>query len=177
MLSFKHFGFVLFFLVLLVAACSYGNEWTTAQATTYDGKRSFTLRFPPFLKPETQRKLHHAAPIQYANYFRNVYAIAYDTLAPDYRSVAQTEITNLLAIAQKPQLIDTATLSIDGKPAYMGIYTGNVGRGDIEERIYYQLVFVQGTDRVYVLVQWVWDKNREKYREILKQVVTSFKEG
>lgn len=162
---------------MLLASCRYSGEWRTANAVTYDGRQHFGLSFPDYLSEEKEHKLNKTAPVQYCNYFRNFYAIADDTLTEsNYRQIAAGETARLFALLNEVQQTDTQSLVINGLPAFMAGMAGNVGNKDLNERIYYRLVFIQGTARVYRLTMWVWDKNREKYVADMDKIAGSFKE-
>ncbi len=174
-MSIKSFSLVLIAISLSIVSCQYSKEWKTVVATTNDGKQSFSIKFPAYMDENKKMELHESAPVQYVNYFRNIYAIVDDTLGTDiYRKIADKEVVELISIVEKPQLLDTAELIINELPALMATLTGSVGVDDIVERIYYQLTVVQGKDRAYRIVIWTWDKNRDKYREEMKQIAQSF---
>lgn len=172
----KQTPILLLLTLLCFSACRYSGEWKPANATTYDGKQTFSLSFPDYISEEKEHKLHKSAPLQYCNYFRNFYAFADDTLSNNYRSVADLETKRLIALLGNPMQIDTQSLQINGLPAFLATYSGVVGNQDLEERIYYRLAFVQGKERVYRITLWVWDKNRDKYTQDFEKIVGSFKE-
>lgn len=168
--------FLLLCGVMAVVSCQYSDEWSTVNAVTYDGSQQFGLSFPDYLTEEKTRRLNKTAPVQYCNYFRNFYAIADDTVtANDYRQTAAQETARLLTLLDHAQQTDTQSLQINGLPAFMVGIAGNVGNKDINERIFYRLIFIQGTARVYRVNLWVWDKNRAKYAAVMDKIARSFK--
>ncbi|HNL07812.1 MAG TPA: PsbP-related protein, partial [Chitinophagales bacterium] len=82
----------------------------------------------------------------------------------------------LVATLERPQKVDSTALQIDEKNALRVAYTGTVGIKKIKERIYYQLVFVEGKKHYYQIVLWTWDQWRQKYQADFEHIVQSFKE-
>jgi len=163
--------------LLILSSCKYSDEWKTVEAVSKDKKQPFSIQFPAYMEENKKHELHENAPVQYVNYFRNVYAIVNDTAGTDiFRKIADQELVELIAILEKPQILDTLMLTINNMSAVMAMLTGSVGVDDIVERIYYQVTVVQGKERTYRIILWTWDKNREKYREEFQKIAQSFKE-
>ena len=170
------------FSLLLVSGCRYAEGFEPHQHTTMDGKATYTVAFPDYMGPSSSGTLNPQATAQYANYFRNIYAIVLDTAVtettakPDslFHYYVNIETSQLVSILARPQLIDSTNLTVDGHPAVRVSYTGTVGREQITERIYYDLTFVQTPHHYYQLTVWVWDQWRQKYKDDIDQMVKSF---
>lgn len=165
---------LLLFVVLTIAACSYSGEFKAVQVA-----KRYTISLPDYMTENEEGKLNKEATLQYGNYFRNFYIIVLEkpmsrthSLA-DYTRDATKELVNSL---QKPIQIDSAAVEVNGMPGAQVSMKGIVGVDELNEHIYYRLVFLQGKDRVYQLTLWSWDKNRDKYEEDIKKIIESFKE-
>lgn len=173
----KFLGGLLFALVCWVG-CDYSGELSEVQSTTTNGQ-AYSISYPDYMTAEKAGKLSPTAKVQYCNYFRNVYSVVTDTIKTDSTSFgqyAQQQTKQLISLLQRPQKIDSSFVQIDGKKAIKVAYTGTVGKEQLTERIYYQLVFVEGKKNSYLITLWTWDKWRQKYLTDFDRIEQSFKE-
>jgi hypothetical protein len=180
MLLFKNpkMGIVALILVF-IGGCSYSETFKIQQSSTNDKATSYQIALPDYLDNLLEHHLHRTASVQYGNFFRNTYVIVVDTLSSEQFSLqqyAQQNIQQLVATLERPQKVDSTALQIDEKNALRVAYTGTVGIKKIKERIYYQLVFVEGEKHYYQIVLWTWDQWRQKYQADFEHIVQSFKE-
>ncbi len=164
---------LLFLLITIFAACSYSDEWQEVKTA-----EEYSISLPPYLeKPENQ--LNPQAKLQYCNYFRNVYVVVVDTPKSKFdlslQDYYQKEYDLLLDRLTKPQHIDSTRLTVGGLPARQFSMTGEVGKYDVVEKMYYRITIVESEDKYYLISIWMWDEWRRKYRETVDQIVQSFK--
>ncbi len=171
----QHKGFNilgLLFLLSLTFACSYSDEW---QAVTINDE--YQIALPSYLSVP-DKKLHLQAQLQYNNYFRNVYVIVVDTPKTKFdlnlQSYYQKEYDLLAERLTKPQHIDSSHLTINGLPARQFSMTGEVGKRDVIEKMYYRITLIESPDKYYLISIWTWDEWRRKYRKTIDKMVQSF---
>ncbi len=164
----KHWTWLL--LALLCTACSYSGEWTEVK------RANFSMSMPDFAYE--MEGLNPDASLQYGSKFRNFYLVVLEE-SPDntpIKSYYNKTKTDLLALLKNPMEHDSTFRKIDGKDAYHLKLSGIVGQGEIEERIHYDLVFLQGEKSIYQICNWKWMSWREKYEADTEKMLNSFRE-
>ncbi len=159
---------------LYFASCSYTGKFTEVKVAN-----KFAMSFPDYMEEETEKKLGENASLQYCNYFRNIYTLVNEYPINDtlqLTTLAEQQYNELVKMLNQPQKVSEQNITINGLPALQYKVTGNVGEGEIVERIYYTLTIVKGKKQYYEIVFWTWDKWREKYLETITQIIQSFKE-
>lgn len=162
---------LLLFLCACFFSCSYNN---TFEEVVTDNR--FSLKVPDYIHEEGG--LNSEASFEYGNKFRNIYMVVLEK--PHQKMDIQSYIKNtkedLVGRLKNPRLIDSTYTNINGLPAYNLKLEGDVGRGGIAERIFYNITFYEGKDRSYQFCMWTWESWREKYQEDMTYIISSFKE-
>ncbi|MBK6610550.1 MAG: hypothetical protein IPI59_01315 [Sphingobacteriales bacterium] len=163
---------------LLLSGCSYSTEWQT----TTSADNNFQISLPAYLSNVSAKKtLHPTAQLQFLNYFRSFYGLVLDTVAttnkPNLRNEnwQTNQYNQLVGKLIKPQQIDSVQQTIAGYPATKIQVTGTVGGEDgIEERIFYQLTFINTPTQQYAIIIWTLDKNREDFLADITKIPETF---
>jgi len=154
---------------LLFASCEYSTEWKTVE------KDGFALDVPPYVGP--LEDIASNAVLEYGSMYRNFYIVV--------KKLPRAN-TKLVAAQKTKELLDNENFNqskIETERAYMlnemycqnVVLSGNVGKTSIEERITYNLNFIDTRNEIYELVIWNWTKNYEKNKEDIERIIASFK--
>jgi len=162
---------LLLFLSCCCFACSYNN---TFEKVVTDNR--FSLEVPDYIHQEAG--LNPEASLEYANKFRNIYMVVLEKPRQnmDIETYINTTKEDLVNRLNNPRLIDSTYTKINGLPAYNLKLEGDVGRGGIAERIFYNITFYEGKNRSYQFCMWTWESWREKYQADMTHIISSFKE-
>ncbi len=165
-------------ICFLFTACSYSGELKEVQATTNDGKVEYAISFPDYMKLETEKKLGENASLQYASFYRNIYALVIDqpqsTAKVGLEEYYRQELAKLEGVLNNPLRLDSSQATVAGNPAYHIQVVGKVGEGEVEKRILYRLVFFEAKQHLFQLVLWGWDERRDDFLEDFDKIVESF---
>lgn len=159
-------------------ACTYSGELQEAQSVSNDGKVEYSISFPNYMKQETEKKLGENASLQYASFYRNIYALVIDQptsmakvgLEGYYRQ----ELAKLEEVLKNPLRLDSSRVEVAANPAYHIQVVGKVGEGEVEKRILYRLVFFEAEEHLFQLVLWGWDERRDSFLQDFDKIVESF---
>ncbi len=161
---------VAYCLLSILSSCKYKNEY---QAINTNNK--FIISIPSWMKEE--KGLKEGAPFQYANRFRNFYAIA-ETLpkADSANSVSSIMNFNLNVIrkAMSNSVVTDSVLvnGVDIKGTRAEIY-GKMNN----ENIYFSEVLYEGKSNIYHLSIWTRSEDRKlHFKEDINKIIESFKE-
>jgi len=169
-------------LMCLFTACSYSGELITRTGTTHEGNKQFSISLPDYIVPEKDGQLSKTTSFQYCNYFRNIYLTIDDTLLQQtdttkhLATYIRAKTNDLVSRLQKPQRVDSLVIQLNKHKAVQVSVTGDVGAGELVERMYYQLIFVQTSTHIYQLNFFMWDKWRDKYTTDLARIIPTFQE-
>ena len=157
------------FVLLAFSACKYPKEYKQVKAGD-----KFIMMVPPWVKEETTLK--PGAEFQYANRFRNFYAIG-ETLEKDsakaLASIVSTNLSVLSKSMDKPVMTDSADVTIGGLKGVRIEIFGNMNG----EAIYFSEVVLEGKNRFYHLSIWTRTADRKlKFKDDIDHILTSFKE-
>ena len=170
--------FSLLFLCLL-SACTYSGELKEVEAMTNDGKTQYVISFPNYMKLETEKKLGENVSLQYASFYRNVYGLVIDeaktAASPSLEDYYHQELKKLEEALKNPLRLDSSRVKIADKPTYQIDLVGKVGKGEVEKKIFYRLVFLESERNLHQLVLWGWDERRETYVDDFGGIVNSFR--
>jgi hypothetical protein len=160
---------ILCFVALTFSACKYSKEYKLVKAGD-----KFTMMVPPWVKEETTLK--PGAEFQYANRFRNFYAIG-ETLERDStRGLAAVVGSNLAVLSKsmaKPVMTDSTDVTIGGLKGVRVEIFGNMSN----EAIYFSEVVLEGKTRFYHLSIWTRTADRKlKFKDDIDHILNSFKE-
>lgn len=159
-----------FCLVSLISSCKYKNEY---EAINTGNK--FIISVPSWMKEE--KGLKEGAPFQYANRFRNFYAIAETLPLPDSASSVSSMMNFNLNVLRKAMTNPVVTDSI-------AVEAGNVTGTRVEiygkmnnENIYFSEVLYEGKTNIYHLSIWTRSEDRKlHFKEDINKIIASFKE-
>lgn len=157
-------------LTFWLSSCNYSNEYQTINSNN-----KFSLSIPPWMKEE--KGLKEGADFQYANRFRNVYAIGEAMNKTDLKRTNSEIIYNNLNILRKAMTNPTVTDSVD-------ITDGDLKGTRVEiygkmngENIYFSEVLFEGSKNIYHISIWTRSENRKlRFKEDINKIITSFKE-
>jgi hypothetical protein len=155
--------------LLALSACHYSKEYKEVQVSD-----KFTLMVPPWVKED--QTLKPGADFQYANRFRNFYAIAEVEGKDSTKSVSSLTTAHMAILAKAmtdAKTDDSTNVTIGGLPGvrveYRGLMTG--------EAIYFSEVVLKGKTRFYHLSIWTRTADRKlKFKDDIDKIINSFKE-
>ncbi|HLP49432.1 MAG TPA: hypothetical protein VK154_00965 [Chitinophagales bacterium] len=165
------FIFLSVFCVLcLVSACKYSDKYQQVNA-----KNKFTLSVPPWMSEE--KGLKTGADFEYANRFRNFYAIGEAIPKADLkRTPGQVMNDNLNVLRKsmtKPQVTDSTEVNAGNiKGIRVELYGKMTG-----EDVYFSEVLFEGADNIYHLSIWTRSGNRKlHFKGDIDKIIASFRE-
>ena len=167
---------ILLLFIVCSHSCSYSDTPNLVSTKAKYLDISYTLQLPDYLSEEALHRLNPTAALQYCNYFRNLYITVNDTLIPSnaFNDYIDAQVNSLSQRLDRPQQVSRQALVINGYNAVQVEMTGDVGKGEIIERMYYRLTFIDSPNLRYQISMWTWDKWREKYHNILSNISGSF---
>jgi len=117
------------------------------------------------------------APFQYANRFRNLYAIGFalnkDTAKSDLNFYWNRNLGALKSALKKPLVTDSISVEVGG---LKGVRAEILGTMD-GEHIFFSEVFLEGKTKYYHLSIWVrGDERKLRFKEDINRIIASFKE-
>ena len=157
-------------LLSMFSSCKYKNEYHAINANN-----QFSISVPSWL--EEQKDLKAGAPFQYANRFRNFYAIAEILPKADSASSVSSKMNFNLNVLRKaminPVVTDSLEINaVDIKGTRVEIY-GKMSN----ENIYFSEVIYEGTKNNYHLSIWTRSESRKlHFKEDITKMIESFKE-
>jgi hypothetical protein len=160
---------VVCFVALTFSGCKYSKEYKQVKAGD-----KFTMMVPPWLKEETILK--PGAEFQYANRFRNFYAIGEAHEKDSTKALANVVAANLAVLSKsmdKPVMTDSTDITIGGLKGVRVEVFGNMSG----EAIYFSEVVLEGKNRFYHLSVWTRTADRKlKFKDDIDRILNSFKE-
>lgn len=163
-----HFVLALAVTVTLYS-CKYSKEYREVKAGN-----KFSISVPEWLKEEA--KLKPGADFQYANRFRNFYAIGEEIRLDTTSSALQTKMSENIAILRKSMANTIVSDSMDVTYGGLkGVRAEVFGKMN-NENIYFTEVLLQGPQKSYHLSLWTRGEDRKlKYKNDINQILASFK--
>jgi len=181
--------------ILTLFSCGYaekaGNESNQEVAVDKDFNyvevnNEYSINLPSYMKKATS--LNDEASLQYQNIFKEVYTIIIDESADEFIEVFKElneydenesilinyRRVQLSFISENMDLKDQSTpkpININGHDSELVSLEGNID--DVE--IYYLLGFVQGKEKMYMIMTWTLLSRKDKYHKDLEDIITSFK--
>lgn len=158
------------FAIIALAGCKYSQKYETVNAGD-----KFSLSIPDWLKKE--EGLKPGADFQYANRFRNFYAIGEVQPLTENDSVFAAVINTQTAIVKKsmdkPIVTDSINVDFGGAKGVRMEIMGKMS----DESIFFSEVFLIGKKNNYHLSIWTRSEERKlKFKEDIQKILTSFKE-
>jgi hypothetical protein len=123
------------------------------------------------------KSLKEGAPFQYANHFRNMYAIGEATPKGDLKRTTNEIMSDNLSVLKKslgqPVVTDSVDINNNGtKGVRVEIYGKMNG-----ENIYFSEVLYEGKSSIYHLSIWTRSETRKlRFKEDITKIIASFKE-
>lgn len=171
----KLFALALFTTLL---SCTESKEVETVTV-----KDKYTLQLPDYL---TEAKdLHPDASLQYQNALKEFYVVVIDEQKQGFYDAASlTDYTadftgyhDILKDGMEEEIgnvkiTPTKDTQVNGLKAKTFSLTG-----DIEGiPVYYEIGYLEGKDRFYQVVTWTLESSKDKYKEPMQKIISSFKE-
>lgn len=154
----------------VLSSCSYSDKYELVNANN-----KFSISVPSWMKED--KTLKQGADFQYANRFRNFYAIG-ETVDNSAGKANAEVISNNLNILrkslQKPMVTDSVEVTTESgikgtRVEISGKMTG--------EDIYFSEVLFEGKKGLYHLSIWTRSSNRKlHFKEDINKIIASFKE-
>jgi hypothetical protein len=161
---------VIFISVTILSGCKYSNKYESVEVN-----RQFSISIPSWLKKEDNLK--PGAPFQYANRYRNFYAIAETvTKGTDSAAFIHALDANLQLVKKamtKPMVTDSVAVDYNGTKGIRVEVMGEMSG----EKIYFSEVLLNGEKNFYHLSIWTRSEERKlKFKDDIQQILSSFKE-
>ena len=168
----KSFAFALSCFLLLascLSSCKYPATYKVVNCN------KFSVSVPSWLKEE--KGLKPGAEFQYANRYRNIYAIASadnkDSLNESLAEVVSGNLGILRKAMIKPVVSDSTDVTIGSLHGVRAEIFGKMGA----ENIYFSEVVLEGKTNYYHLSVWTRGEDRKlKFKEDINRILNSFKE-
>ncbi len=161
---------VVFFLLSVIASCKYSNEYQTINANN-----KFSISVPSWMKEE--KTLKEGADFQYANHFRNMYAIGETINKTDLKRTnpeMMNDNLNTLRKSMTNAVVSDSVYVIAG--SLKGTRVEMYGKMS-NENIYFSEVIFEGQKNIYHLSIWTRGENRKlHFKEDINKIIGSFKE-
>ncbi len=163
-------GAIAFIAIVALVGCKYSGKY---QTITVDNK--FSLSIPSWMDKEDNLK--PGAAFQYANRYRNFYAIATVTDKTEVkRSNAEIVGDNIAVVKKslaKPAISDSVDVTIGGAKGVRVEVFGKMS----DETIYFSEVQLEGEKRFYHISIWTRGEDRKaRYKADIDSIIHSFKE-
>jgi len=187
--------FLIVFAAQFISSCNYlpGNNKPENLSVEDDFSpveinHEYSIDIPKYIKPATD--LNDVASLQYQNIFKETYIIIIDELKSEvdtafrtagvyndsismvknYRNVQLQLLGEKINVSNEPE---PKALQINGLDAESVEMEGTVS--GITEPVAYWLTFVEGKDKVYMIMTWTLLKSKDKYSDTFEKMAQSFK--
>ena len=167
---------LLFFATL--TSCSESKEVETVAV-----QDKYTLQLPDYLSEAND--LHPDASLQYQNALKEFYVVVIDEQKQGfYDAAAMTDYTadfagyhDILKNGMEAEIDDvkisaTVDTQVNGLKAKTLSLTGGIEGIPV----YYEIGYLEGKDRFYQIVTWTLESNKDKYKEPMQKIISSFRE-
>ncbi len=161
---------VVFVSAVILSGCKYSDKYETVEVN-----KEFSLSVPSWLKKEDNLK--PGASFQYANRFRNFYAIAEPvakgTDSAAFSNALNANLTLVKKAMSKPMVTDSVAVDYNGTKGIRVEVMGEMSG----EKIYFSEVMLEGKKSFYHLSIWTRSEERKlKFKDDIQQILSSFKE-
>ncbi len=167
----KHLIFILLcFGIFAETGCRYSNNYDKVNVNN-----EFTISVPSWMSE--QHDLDEGAPFQYANRFRNFYAIGSaeaDSLQKqDLSKIVSHHLQIIESALKNPVITDSTDVTIGG---LKGVRVEIYGKMN-EENIYFNELVLKGKNKFYHVSVWTRGEDRKLlYKEDANNILASFRE-
>jgi len=161
---------IVYFLLTTTSSCKYSNEYQTVNANN-----KFSISVPSWMKED--KALKEGADFQYANHFRNMYAIGETINKTDLKQSNAEIINGNLSRLRKSMTNAVVSDSVDVTVGSLkGTRVETYGKMS-NENIYFSEVLFEGQKNIYHLSIWTRGENRKlHFKEDINKIIASFKE-
>jgi len=163
------------------------EQLNSADFKTVEIGNKYSLKLPNYM---SEGKLHTEASLEFQNLFKETYVIVIDENINEAKSSLklfetyddeQSFVDNYIffqkeGFADDSKIVsmgDTRALSINGLPAKQ--FEMILDIPNLEEHIVYLATFVEGTENVFMLLNWTLENRKERYMGTFKSIAKSFK--
>ncbi len=152
--------------MLLLSACKYSGDYQTVNANN-----KFSIALPSWMK-ET-KDLKPGADLQYANRFRNFYAIGETISNTDLQKEMQANIATLRKSMPDAVVSDSLDITAGDLKGVRAEVFGKMSK----ENIYFSEVLFTGKKGIYHLSIWTRSESRKlHFKEDINKIIATFKE-
>ncbi len=149
----------------------------------------YTVKMPDYMKKA--ESLNDEASLQYQNVFKETYVIVidepkqefidtfvelaeYDSTKSPVENYQIVQMKNLQEGIDISQQDGPKTLKIHGLDAIQLQLDGKIE--DVDEEIAYFLTFVEGKEKLYMMMAWTLKTRKEKYSKTFETIAKSFRQ-
>ena len=164
-----------FFLVvacclLFITSCQYSNNYQVINANN-----KFSMAVPSWMKED--KSLKAGADFQYANHFRNFYAIGEATSKSDLKRTTGEIMNDNLNVLRKSMsgalVADSTDINANGVKGIRVEFFGKMSN----ENIYFSEVLFEGQKNIYHISIWTRGENRKlHFKDDIAKIISSFRE-
>lgn len=161
---------------------SLGSDFNTVKVND-----QYSIALPKYMKEAVN--LNGDASLQYQNIFKEVYITVIDepkqelieifkeldewddskSVVKNYRDIQLQFLSEGIAIENRS---DPRSIKINGLDAEVMDIDGKVE--DVAHAIAYRLAFIEGNEKVYVIMAWTLKDKRKKLQNTFQQIIMSF---
>jgi len=161
---------ILYCLLSIVYSCKYSNQYQAINAAN-----KFSISVPSWMKED--KSLKEGADFQYANHFRNFYAIAEaipkDELKRTNAELMHDNLNTLRKSMAGAQVSDSTEVNAGELHGTRVEIFGKMN----SENIYFSEVIFEGNKNIYHLSIWTRSEDRKlHFKEDINKIIGSFKE-
>ncbi len=161
---------IVYCLTSIISSCKYSNQYQAINAAN-----KFSISVPSWMKED--KSLKEGADFQYANHFRNFYAIGeaipkgeLKRTNPELMNDNLNVLRKSMAGAQVSDSTEVNTSQLRGPRVEIFGKMNN-------ENIYFSEVIFEGNKNIYHLSIWTRSEDRKlHFKEDINKIIASFKE-
>jgi hypothetical protein len=175
-------------ITLLILAVTYFASCSESKKNqTIVVGSTYSIELPDFMTKSYD--LNEEASLQYQNTIRELYAIIIDEQIEDLNYVLEEYgltdlysndlngyvdllLEDFLNSVNAEDVSEVQDLKLNGLKAKIIDFNGEVD----ETKVYYNVAFIEGKERYYQIIVWTLSDRKAKHKEIMKNIVNSFKE-
>jgi len=183
---------VLFLLLTIVSCVDFSNNIKKEKLSDSDFKSiatnsEYVVKLPEYMKEA--KDLNDEATLQYQNIYKEVYFVVLDEPKEEFKEVfldigeydesisliknyKQTQIGYFKESMTDFEMVSEETMQINGKNAETVSFNGKVS--GVIYAISYKFTFIEGNEKVFLLMSWTLKDRREKYNDTFNYIANSF---
>ncbi|MFD2098282.1 hypothetical protein [Flagellimonas iocasae] len=178
-------------LSLFLVSCVDGKKNPEGTATTEDFAtvtvpKEYSIRLPRSMQKTTA--LNSDASLQYQNIHDEIYTIIIDepkqefvdaSRVLEYKEKSSIGLYRDIQLKRLSQRMDITYQSKPSKMTISGLTTESVEIDakidNIEEDLTYFLTFIEGNDKIYMIMSWTLKSKKQRFKNTFLTIVKSFK--